>query len=54
MLIMRCEAPGATELIIPKIGVIVSRGLARRGLISLFHEVKVDIYVTVTVSPEDT
>ena len=51
---MRCEAPGAIELILPKIGIIVSRGLARGGLISLFHEVKVDIYVTFKVPPEDT
>ena len=51
---MRYEAPGAIELILPKIGIIVSPGLARGGLISLFHEVEVDIYVTFKVSPEDT
>lgn len=54
MLIMRYEAPGAIELILPKIGIIVSPGLARGGLISLFHEVEVDIYITFKVSPEDT
>lgn len=32
MLIMRFETPCAIELILPKIGIIVSGGLARGGL----------------------